>query len=274
MALDFVINLKANGAESFSGDARQVAANLDKAERTAGKLATAMASWRSRLNQLAQAERRAAFDRLPVEEKLQRLYARRVELAERLARAGDNERRALATKLRQAENESAIRNAEGQRAPGMLGQFRGFIATGAGRLGSLLALGTLGALAVSAGRQAIDYGGRISDSATRMGVSAGTAQEWEFAASQSGGSLEAVESSMRQLQMAQTRAIDGNKDAAESFASLGIPLEELKKIKPEQLFRAIADNVGRAAPSARLVTDIINVMGRGDEGDRFAVFRC
>jgi hypothetical protein len=81
---EFLLDFKATGTEEFAKAAKDTTTALDRQEANARK----MSKWRNELAQLARSERDAAEKRLPIEKQMETLLQRRVQLEERIARAG------------------------------------------------------------------------------------------------------------------------------------------------------------------------------------------
>lgn len=111
-------------------------------------------------------------------------------------------------------------------------------------------------------RRTIDYAGHISDLSARTGISTGALQEFDYAAKQSGASVDEVTSALEKLAQAQTQALGGDSTKQNAFARLGVSLSQLKEQRPEQVFKAIANNLKDIPQSAQLVNDMVETLGR------------
>lgn len=87
---------------------------------------------------------------------------------------------------------------------------------------------------------AIEKGDQLQDLANRFGVSAVSIQEIGNAASLSGAGVEDVASAMNKLSKNAGEAIGGNETMAESFAKIGLSVEDLKAMSPEDLFMSLS----------------------------------
>jgi hypothetical protein len=94
---------------------------------------------------------------------------------------------------------------------------------------------------------AIEKGDQLQDLANRFGVSAVSIQEIGNAASLSGAGVEDVASAMNKLAKNAGEAIGGNETMAESFAKIGLKVEDLKGMSPEDLFFALSKSVASAS---------------------------
>lgn len=87
---------------------------------------------------------------------------------------------------------------------------------------------------------AIEKGDQLQDLANRFGVSAVSIQEIGNAASLSGAGVEDVASAMNKLSKNAGEAIGGNETMAESFAKIGLSVEDLKTMSPQDLFMSLS----------------------------------
>jgi hypothetical protein len=120
-----------------------------------------------------------------------------------------------------------------------------------------------GALAYSA-KSVIDYASQFNDSAQKLGVGVEFLQEAAFAAKQTGASFGDVEVALKRMQVATVEALSGKpgNDAQEAFQRLGVSLDDLRSKSVEEVFRKIAENIGRTGPGVRTLTDMLQLMGR------------
>lgn len=112
-------------------------------------------------------------------------------------------------------------------------------------------------------RKIINLGSEINDTSRKMGISKKTFQEWTYAAKQSGVEITEVESAFRKMQIAQNSAVTKGGESAEAFERMGISIQELKTLNPEQLFRRVGEAASKMNPSARLTSDIAKIFGKG-----------
>jgi len=94
---------------------------------------------------------------------------------------------------------------------------------------------------------AIEKGDQLQDLANRFGVSAVSIQEIGNAASLSGAGVEDVASAMNKLAKNAGEAIGGNDAMIESFAKIGLSVQELKGMSPQDLFFALSKSVASAS---------------------------
>lgn len=93
---------------------------------------------------------------------------------------------------------------------------------------------------VRATQRTFEWASRLSDLSHATGLSTDALQRFEYAAKQNGASLEEVQQVVFRLARSQQEALLGNKKYQESFERFGITLEDLKKLKAEDIFLRIA----------------------------------
>lgn len=150
---------------------------------------------------------------------------------------------------------------------GKLGEYLGAlgpmgIAAGAGMgvlVGGLAAAGAAGAGLISwlggATKQLMEMSGHLSDLAAKTGVSTDALQTLGFAGSLVGVSMEDIATGVSKMQKAIT---DGDK----SFAALGLSVEKLRGMKPEDQFIAIAEKIAAIQDPAQRTAAAMDVFGK------------
>jgi len=115
---------------------------------------------------------------------------------------------------------------------------------------------------VAAGKATMDYAGQIADLSERLGVSTDALQEMDFAARLTGTNLETFTGFLEKLSVSREEALQGNDELRDSFARLGVSLEDLRTKRLEDLTRQI----GRAIQGGdvqQLMPALKGVGGRG-----------
>jgi len=130
-------------------------------------------------------------------------------------------------------------------------------------------------------KRAVETGDEIAKTARRIGIGAESFQELEFAAQQSGVAMQDLRTALTALIRRQGEAVSGNKEFAKGFEQLGIPINELRRLGPDELLNRIADGLQRLPNQAariaaldRVMSEtgrrIINLFGGGSEAlERF-----
>ncbi len=107
-------------------------------------------------------------------------------------------------------------------------------------LGGSIITPLLGAAKVFAGA-----GDTLDKMAGRTGVSVEALSELGFAAEQSGADLETLEAGLRKMQRSITDAAEGMQTAVDALAALGLSVQALQNLTPEQQFKLIADRLSK-----------------------------
>jgi hypothetical protein len=93
---------------------------------------------------------------------------------------------------------------------------------------------------ISGFERSISQGAKIGELASRFGVSAEALQKIGNAANQSGASLEDVASAMNKLAKNAGSAIGGNEKLQQTFQEIGVSVDDLAKMTPEDLFMKLS----------------------------------
>jgi len=123
----------------------------------------------------------------------------------------------------------------------------------------------MGAAAIGGAiKRSIADASRIRDESMRLGITPELFQELDFAAKQTGASMEDVASALRQIAKAQVAALKGGEmsDAAKVFERRGVEFEKLKMMKPHELFRLLGEHVKGAQINSLLLDDALAIVGK------------
>lgn len=119
--------------------------------------------------------------------------------------------------------------------------------------------GVAGALSVTFIEQGIskivEYGARVFDLGKRFAVSTTAIQQFGNVATRNGASLDSVAMGFNRLDIATSKALGGNKGIIQSFANLGVSVEDLQNLSPEQIMLKIGSSSMNAA-------DMVKILGR------------
>ncbi|MCO6454813.1 MAG: phage tail tape measure protein [Pirellulaceae bacterium] len=88
-------------------------------------------------------------------------------------------------------------------------------------------------------------GDQVNKASDRTGVAVEALSELAYAADQSGANLETLEGGLRRMQASVLDAAKGSKSAQENLAMLGLTVEQLAGLSPDQQFKLIADRLSR-----------------------------
>jgi hypothetical protein len=131
------------------------------------------------------------------------------------------------------------------------------VGAGATAIGSA-ALG--GILALSA--RFAGLGDELSKAHDRTGIAASSLSELGYAAAQSGSDLATVEKSISKMQRGIIEASEGSKMIAESFGALGLSVEKLKQLSPEDQFLAVGKAIAKIQDPTERAARAMQIFGR------------
>ena len=109
---------------------------------------------------------------------------------------------------------------------------------------------------------AIEKGDQLQDLANRFGVSASALQEIGNTASLSGASLEDVASAMGKLAKNAGEAVAKEGEMRDAFADIGLSVEDLKRMSPEDLFYALSAAVASGKLGMEKFSIVTQLAGR------------
>lgn len=132
----------------------------------------------------------------------------------------------------------------------------------AGALGGALGGAITTAPIVAAIADVVNAGGELADVSARIGASATAMQELAYAAQLSGAGMDVVETGLKKMQVNLASALSGEKSAIAMFEELGLKLEDLKKLKPEEQLAAIGDKISRIPDPAQRTATALALFGK------------
>lgn len=112
-------------------------------------------------------------------------------------------------------------------------------------------------------KETIENAGRIQDVSAGLGLTVKQFQELEFAAKQSGANIEQIAVSIRKIASTQQNAFEGQQASVKLFERLGISMEKLRSMSPQQLFMHIAKQVKEGTIGVQNMADMIDLLGKG-----------
>jgi len=118
------------------------------------------------------------------------------------------------------------------------------------------------AAVAAAGKAVMDYADKIGNMSDRLGISTDELQRFDYAARQSGSSLETFQGVFEKLSVAREEALEGNEKIVESFARLGVAMDDLKNRRLDELIKIIARTV-QAGDAQALLPALRDVGGKG-----------
>ena len=116
---------------------------------------------------------------------------------------------------------------------------------------------------ISFGMRAIETAGKLNDLSSRLGVSSEFLQEMQYAAEQSGASLDDVAGAVEKISIARMKALDGDQATIDNFAAMGVSMEQIKKLGGEGLFKAMGKQFETGIDPQKLVGPFRELAGKG-----------
>lgn len=117
--------------------------------------------------------------------------------------------------------------------------------------------------AVALAKQLMETGAEIEKMSITTGLSAESVQRFKFAAEQSETSVESLNKALIKMQRSQVAALQNpGGNAANGFAQLGITIQQLQSLSPEELFLKLADGVKNSSDESVALNAVMEVMGK------------
>jgi hypothetical protein len=130
--------------------------------------------------------------------------------------------------------------------------------TFARRLGA--SLGAVGLTRV--GKSIIDWSSALRDSADVLNINVESLQELNYAFGQSGAGAEKVEKGLARLNQQIAAAKDGNEGAQKSFEAMGVSMEQLNNLAPDEILMLLADGLKNAKDPAAALDAVLDLLGK------------
>jgi hypothetical protein len=150
-----------------------------------------------------------------------------------------------------------------------------------GKLGAIgvpvMAAGFAAAAAAAAGlavgiKKAVDIGGALSELSARTGVAAGELRVLQMAFERAGMSADQVGPAVNRMQRAIVEASTGSKEAQQAFSNIGLSLDSIRSLSPDQQFEAIGQAIAGIKDPAAQAAATMQIFGRG-AGNLLALFK-
>lgn len=107
-----------------------------------------------------------------------------------------------------------------------------------------------------------EVGDTIDKQSQILGLSRKAYQEWDYILGQNGASIESLGASMRTLNSLFLSAKEGNEEANNTLAQLGVNIHELERMNPEQQFEALVRAFQKMPAGAQKSALAVKVFGR------------
>jgi len=106
-------------------------------------------------------------------------------------------------------------------------------------------------------------GDAMAKMSQRTGIAVEALSQLTYAAEQSGASAEVLEKGVRTMQRTIKNAEDGTDTAIEAFGQLGLTLDDLRGLSPDEQFKLIADRLSKIKDPAIRAGAAMEVFGKG-----------
>ncbi len=121
-------------------------------------------------------------------------------------------------------------------------------------------------------RRAIQLGSELSDIAANTGFATEQFQVFRGALIDAGGSAKSMEKSIIAMQKAVVQGSEGITTYTRAFERLGLNVDDLRKMKPEEQFQAIGKAIAGAKDQQEALTSAIEIFGQRNAGRLIEVF--
>lgn len=108
----------------------------------------------------------------------------------------------------------------------------------------------------------VKAGDALEKMSTRSGVAVEALSALGYAAGQNGASLEALGTGLKKMQQALADAASGSATAVKTFDSLGLSVDDLMAMSPDEQFRAIAQAISEIDDPAKRTAAAMDVFGK------------
>ncbi|GAB6188130.1 phage tail tape measure protein [Thermopirellula anaerolimosa] len=115
---------------------------------------------------------------------------------------------------------------------------------------------------LGASRVFASMGDTMAKASQRTGIAVERLSELAYAAEQSGADLEALEAGVRRMQKTIAEAAGGSESAQEALATLGLSIQQLAGLSPDQQFMLIADRLAKIPNPTERAAAAMELFGR------------
>lgn len=105
-------------------------------------------------------------------------------------------------------------------------------------------------------------GDEINKASQRTGVGIEALQELKYAAEQSGLEFGTLEGGLRKMQKALFEAVSGSPEARKSLAGIGLTIQDLKNLSPDEQFQLIGDRINQITDPAARAAVAMQIFGK------------
>lgn len=115
---------------------------------------------------------------------------------------------------------------------------------------------------LQAGKDAIEFGDNIEKAVAKTGIGAEKISELAYAAKQTDIPLEGLTTALKKMQIALSEAGSGAKAPNETLQALGLTIEDLQKLQPDQQFELLADRISKLVDPADRARAAVDLFGK------------
>lgn len=123
-------------------------------------------------------------------------------------------------------------------------------------------------------RKTIEFGGHVTDLSLKLGLSTDEVQEWDYALSLSGSSIDNASSAFTRLGISMAKAKEGDREAIEHFKTLGVTVDDLRGKSANPIMIQIARKFKDEGPNGDYLEGALaGVAGKSAVGALAGAFR-
>lgn len=111
--------------------------------------------------------------------------------------------------------------------------------------------------------RAIEAADNLKDMADQLNISASSLSVMQLAATQSGSSVESINTALQKMTMTIGNAVGGQKAAVQAFSQLGLKFDEIAKMRPDEAFAKIADKISAIENPYQRASAAQAIFGKG-----------
>jgi hypothetical protein len=174
------------------------------------------------------------------------------------------------TKFQAGASQAANSAGKMQKAVGGIGGVGKSVMSSLAGIASAVGVAFSVAAVVGFGKALATEASQLKRTADAIGIGVGMMDKLGDAAEATGASSEGFQQKITKLVDSQEEAVKGNQDAIDSFQRLGVSVDELTTLAPDQLLKLVADG---AQKDASAISDLNNIMGKGAAQEYYAVLK-
>lgn len=110
---------------------------------------------------------------------------------------------------------------------------------------------------------AIESADQINNMSQSVGIGTQTLQGMSYAAGLTGASMQTLTESIARMERASLEARDGNAQSTEAFRALGISIQDIRKLSPDELMKRVTTSLAGMADGSTKTAIAMQLLGRG-----------